>query len=181
MTEGKPAMPCPASCTPSVLSATAEASAQRYQWAVLAAVLRQGRLIDGCSNALAGLALLVLTALATSAWPWPSQLGLWAALGLAISLLAALAQKLTAARTAIDAQLLHWLACHASDAQQAASQLDAALQALGLQPGRNATPPRTWPQRQRACLRLLRQQAGCLLLQAATLALALALLVLVRT
>lgn len=176
MTEGKPAMPCPASCTPSVLSATAEASAQRYQWAVLAAVLRQGRLIDGCSNALA---LLALAALATTAWPWPNQLGLWAALGLAISLLAALAQKLTAARTAIDAQLLGWLACHASDAQQAASQLDAALQALGLQPGRSATPPRTWPQRQRACLRLLRQQAGCLLLQAATLALAL--LVLVRT
>ncbi|MDO4723828.1 MAG: hypothetical protein Q4A97_03585 [Comamonadaceae bacterium] len=162
-------MPCP----PPAASATAEACAQRYQWAVLAAVLRQGRLIDGCSNALAALALLVLAALASAAIPWPGQPGLWAALGLAISLLAALAQKLSAARTAIDAQLLHWLACHASDAQQAASQLDAALQALGLRPGRAAAPPRTWPQRQRACLQLLRRQGGCLLLQAAALALAL--------
>ena len=65
--------------------------------------------------------------------------------------------------------------------QLALSPRQAALQALGLQPGRNATPPRTWPQRQRACRRLLRRQAGWLLLQAATLALALALLVLVRT
>lgn len=176
MTEEKPAMPCPASSPPSATNATAEASAQRYQWAVLAAVLRQGRLIDGCSNALAGLALLVLAAQATTTWPWPSQLGLWAALGLAISLLAALAQKLSAARTAIDAQLLHWLACHASDAQQAASQLDAALQALGLRPGHATTPPRSWPQRQRACLQLLRRQAGWLLAQAAALVLALALL-----
>ncbi|RMX18472.1 hypothetical protein EBQ34_01705 [Vandammella animalimorsus] len=176
MTEEKPAMPCPASSPPSATNATAEASAQRYQWAVLAAVLRQGRLIDGCSNALAGLALLVLAAQAATAWPWRSQLGLWAALGLAISLLAALAQKLSAARTAIDAQLLHWLACHASDAQQAASQLDAALQALGLRPGHATTPPRSWPQRQRACLQLLRRQAGWLLAQAAALVLALALL-----
>ncbi|PAT36953.1 hypothetical protein [Vandammella animalimorsus] len=173
MTEEKPAMPCPPSCPPSAPSAAAEASAQRYQWAVLAAVLRQGRLIDGCSNALAALALLLLAAQATTAWPWPSQPGLWAALGLAVSLLAAWAQKLSAARTAIDAQLLHWLACHASDAQQAASQLDAALQALGLHPGHAAAPPRPWPQRQRACLQLLRRQAGWLLLQGAALALAL--------
>ncbi|RMX04806.1 hypothetical protein D8I35_13125 [Corticibacter populi] len=146
--------------------------ALRYQWATLAALLRQTRILDGLGTLLLALALLAALAGALApifaphqtawrpGWPWQAGLGL--------SMAAALVQKYHALRCALDAELFDWLARQAPNPATAAEQLDTALVQLRLRRA-DHLPPRDWPERQRAALALLRRQGLWLLLQAVTL------------
>lgn len=135
---------------------------------LMAIVLRRGAVIDHISSVLTLLALMI---------------GLAPLLGVAINpvvsvaavvmLILGMAEKYWAQRVAIDEQLFSLLAARAADFDDTVSQLDTALQRLGLAPA--AVAPRSLESRSRGALRLLRWQsaflgAQCLLTVAACIA-----------
>ncbi|MGO3127314.1 MAG: hypothetical protein ACTIJY_04505 [Luteimonas sp.] len=125
-------------------------------FAVMAAVLHQGRRLHGVSLLFAALggAGLVLAVV------FPGVLGTLARIAMATSLLAFLAQVYWAARVDVDARLMTALADEAPE--RAAARLDAAFARLGLQtPG----PGRDWTTRWRGMRALLRRQAIALAVQ----------------
>lgn len=72
-----------------------------------------------------------------------------------------LVQHYWAQRVALDAELFQRLAQSPARLEEQAAQLDSALARLGLRS--DGAPPRTWPERCRAALRLLRVQLAWLL------------------
>lgn len=125
-------------------------------FAVMAALLRQGRVLLALSLVLLAAALLAGLLLdETRTGPWLA------------SLVAALAQAWYAMRVDLDARLFDALSRDAN-AATAAGRLDAALLVTGLR--RAAGPDRSWSSRFAGARGLLLRQAACLALQAAALA-----------
>nr|WP_059391026.1 hypothetical protein [Pseudomonas toyotomiensis] len=125
---------------------------------LVAALLRRGRSLDHCSNALSLVAVLFGLA------PWlgaPPSLIL--ALLCAVLLIAGLAEKYWALRVALDAELFQRLVESGEQLDSQTHALDQALQNLGLQNAQQAG--RSWSLRSQGALGLLRKQALCLLLQ----------------
>jgi len=123
----------------------------------MAALLRQARVPAVISTLLAAAALALLVVLPA---------GASAVVGAALlSLLAGVGQACFAVRIGFDRALLDGLLQAHPDA--APDPIDAALHALGLRQAAAST--RDWPLRWQGMCRLLRGQAVCVLLQAATL------------
>lgn len=124
----------------------------------LASLLRRGKALDGLSSAvsLLGLAIGLAPLLGAVAQP----LG---ALFCALLLLLGLVEKYWALRVALDAELFQHLADDAEHLALRTPDLDQALTQLGLQPANLAA--RSWDERSRGALRLLRLQAFWLLAQ----------------
>lgn len=120
--------------------------------AVTAALLRQGRLLDGCSSALLllGAAFGLAQLLGTEQDPWLAAI----CLGLVV---VGLVQKYWALRVAFDAELFERLDRLALD------ELDAALHGLGLLA--DGKGGRALGERCQGALRLLKRQALLLALQ----------------
>ncbi|MDD0844841.1 hypothetical protein [Pseudomonas sp. Gutcm_11s] len=132
--------------------------ASEMQLALVAGLLRRGRGLDLLSNALTLLALAYGLAPLLGAPPSAASgvlCGLLVMLGLA--------QKYWAIRVALDAELFVRLANDATRLAEHTTDLDQALQVLGLQPA--AAQPRDWQERSRGALRLLRLQAAWLVAQ----------------
>lgn len=129
----------------------------RHDLAVAAALLEQGRIIDGLSRLLTALALLALVLLAGFA-ARPSPLA-WAILGLAI--LAGGAQVYLAIRVGFDAALFRWLASQAAGPDLSA--FDTAMQDQGLLPPDKAGRP--VGERIAGARRLFGRQAALLVVQ----------------
>lgn len=150
----------------------ADCTALRYQWAVLAALLRRGLLLDGIGSALwlLGLLIAIDAAMVPGLYAWGA--GPWWKLWLALGLLAGGVQKYLAVRTALDADLFAWLACHAPAGGDAATLIDQALTGLRLR--QPTAVVRAWPERHAGGRRLLAMQALALGAQALLLVLAVA-------
>ena len=132
--------------------------ASEMQLTLVAGLLRRGRGLDLLSNALTLLALAYgLTPLLGTP---PSATG-GVLCGLLVML--GLAQKYWAVRVALDAELFTRLANDAARLAEHTTDLDQALQVLGLQPA--TAQPRDWQERCRGALRLLRLQAAWLIAQ----------------
>ena len=126
------------------------------EFAAMAALLRQGRILLALSLALLVVALMAMLLVdGTRLWPWAG------------SLMVALMQAYYAMRVGLDAHLFDALA-RDCDAASAGTRLDAALLATGLR--HTAAPDRAWPSRFAGARGLLVRQATCLVLQAAALA-----------
>ncbi|HSX71071.1 MAG TPA: hypothetical protein VLF16_09065, partial [Pseudomonas sp.] len=132
--------------------------ASEMQLSLVAGLLRRGRGLDLLSNALTLLALAY--GLAPLLGTPPSATG-GVLCGLLVML--GLAQKYWAVRVALDAELFARLANDAARLAEHTTDLDQALQVLGLQPA--TTQPRDWQERCRGALRLLRLQAAWLIAQ----------------
>jgi hypothetical protein len=121
------------------------------QLLLVASLLRRGRTLDRLSNA------LTLAALAIGLAP---LLGVTSSLAVAgpcaLLVLLGLMQHYWAQRVALDAELFQHLAQSPERLETHAAQLDSALAELGLRP--NDKPSRTWAERSRAALCLLRVQ-----------------------
>lgn len=132
--------------------------ASEMQLALVAGLLRRGRGLDLLSNALSLLALAYGLAPLLGAPPSAASgvlCGLLVMLGLA--------QKYWAVRVALDAELFARLANNSARLAEHTTDLDQALQVLGLQPA--TAQPRDWQERSRGALRLLRLQAAWLVAQ----------------
>lgn len=118
------------------------------QLQVVASLLRRGRSLDQLSTGLTLLGVLFGLAqlLMVSITPICLLLSLW-------MIILGLLQKYWALRVAFDADLF---ALMAKDIERT-SELDQALQTLGLQPANRASRP--WTERRRGALKLLRKQA----------------------
>ena len=121
------------------------------QLQLVASLLRRGRTLDRLSNALTLLALAIGLAPLLGA---ASSLAVAAPCSLLVVL--GLVQHYWAQRVALDAELFQRLAQSPARLDEQATQLDSALAELGLRP--NDEPSRTWTERSRAALRLLRVQ-----------------------
>ena len=124
----------------------------------LASLLRRGKALDGLSSAvtLLGLAIGLAPLLGAPAQPL-------SALFCALLLLLGLVEKYWALRVALDAELFQHLADDAEHLALRTLDLDQALTRLGLQPANLVA--RSWDERSRGALRLLRLQALSLLAQ----------------
>lgn len=124
----------------------------------LASLLRRGKALDGLSSAvsLLGLAIGLAPLLGAVVQPLSAVL-------CALLLLLGLVEKYWALRVALDAELFQRLADDAEHLAQRTPDLDQALTQLGLQPANLAA--RSWDERSRGALRLLRLQAFWLLAQ----------------
>lgn len=134
-----------------------DGAGQRWLFSVAAALLDQGRVLDGVSRPLTVVALALLLVLPGMAVP-PS-----AALIVVVALvaLAGCAEAYFALRVAFDAALFRCLA--ESPARQDLAELDHALGTLGLVPTAKRGRPAT--ERVAGARRLLTRQATMLLLQ----------------
>lgn len=121
-------------------------------------LLRRGKALDGLSSALTILALLIGLAPLLGAVAQPLSAALCTLL-----VLLGLAEKYWALRVALDAELFQHLAGDAEQLARRTVDLDQALAQLGLQPTNNTA--RSWDERSRGALRLLRLQALSLLAQ----------------
>ena len=132
--------------------------ASEMQLALIAGLLRRGRGLDLLSNALTLLALAYGLAPLLGAPPS-------AASGILCGLLVmlGLAQKYWAIRVALDAELFARLANDVSRLAVHTTELDQALQSLGLQAA--TAQPRDWQKRSRGALKLLRLQSAWLVAQ----------------
>lgn len=126
------------------------------QLQLVASLLRRGRTLDRLSNALTLLALAIGLAPLLGA---ASSLAVAAPCSLLVLL--GLVQHYWAQRVALDAELFQRLGQSPARLDEQAAQLDSALARLGLRS--NGAPPRAWPERSRAALRLLRIQLAWLL------------------
>lgn len=125
-------------------------------FAVMAAVLCQGRRLHGVSSLFAVLAGggLVLAVV------FPGGMGTPARIAMIASLVAYLAQAYLASRVDVDARLLRALGVDTPE--RAAARLDSAFASLGV---RTPGPGRDWPTRWRGMRTLLRRQGVALALQ----------------
>ncbi len=132
--------------------------ATEMQLFTVASLLRRGKTLDRLSSAvtLFGLAIGLAPLLGVAAQP----LG---ALFCALLVLLGLVEKYWALRVALDAELFQRLADDAEHLAQRTLDFDQALTRLGLQPANKAA--RSWDERSRGALRLLRLQALWLLAQ----------------
>jgi hypothetical protein len=133
--------------------------------ATTAALLEQGRRLDGLSRLLtagAAILLLLLAFFAEQMPPGPSTL---LAAALALIILFGLAELYLAFRVGFDATLFRQLA--ADPTPTGLEALDASLAELGLRPA--AVGARPIGDRIRGARKLLRRQALCLALQLATI------------
>lgn len=125
------------------------------EFTVMAALLRQGRVLLLLSLVLLACALLAKAlSLDMRFWPW------------LVSLIAALVQAYYAMRVGLDAQLFDALSRDA-DPATARARLDAALQATGLR--RDTTTDRSWASRFAGARGLLLRQVVCVAIQAVAL------------
>ena len=132
--------------------------ATEMQLFTVASLLRRGRALDRLSSGLTLLALLIGLAPLFGATAQPLSAALCTSL-----VLLGLVQKYWALRVALDAELFQQLAGSAEQLTARTLDLDQALTRLGLQPT-NPTA-RSWNERSRGALRLLRQQVLWLLAQ----------------
>nr|WP_298136271.1 hypothetical protein [uncultured Pseudomonas sp.] len=132
--------------------------ATEMQLFTVASLLGRGRTLDRLSGSLTlfGLAIGLAPLLGATAQP----LG---ALFCAALVLLGLVEKYWALRVALDAELFQRLAGDAERLVQRTLDLDQALIGLGLQPADKTD--RSWDERSRGALRLLRLQALALLAQ----------------
>jgi hypothetical protein len=130
-----------------------------------AALLEQGRTLDGLSRLLTAGAVTLLLLLALFADQMLSNLSGPLAVALALAALLGLAQLYFAFRVGFDAALFRQLATEPGPTGLEA--LDASLAELGLRPA--AAGSRPLAERIRGARRLLRRQALCLALQLATI------------
>ena len=132
--------------------------ATEMQLFTLASLLRRGKELDRLSGAvtLLGLAIGLAPLLGTAAQPL-------IALFCALLVLLGLVEKYWALRVALDAELFQRLADDAEHLALRTADLDQALTQLGLRPANLAA--RSWDERSRGALRLLRLQALWLLAQ----------------
>ena len=124
----------------------------------VASLLRRGRAMDRFSNALTlfGLAIGLAPLLGAPAQPLGAVFS-------ALLVLLGLIEKYWALRVALDADLFQHLAGDAERLAARTVELDQALLGLGLQSADKAA--RSWDERSRGALRLLRLQALALLAQ----------------
>lgn len=132
--------------------------ATEMQLFTVASLLRRGKALDRLSSALTllGLAIGLAPLLGVAAQ-------LLSALFCALLVLLGLVEKYWALRVALDAELFQRLADDAEHLTLHTADLDQALTGLGLQPANLAA--RSWDERSRGALRLLRLQALSLLAQ----------------
>jgi hypothetical protein len=132
--------------------------ATEMQLFTVASLLRRGKALDGLSSAvsLLGLAIGLAPLLGVTAQPF-------SALFCVLLVLLGLVEKYWALRVALDAELFQCLADDAEHLARRTVDLDQALTRLGLQPANLAV--RSWDERSRGALRLLRLQALWLLAQ----------------
>lgn len=132
--------------------------ATEMQLFTVASLLRRGKALDRLSSALTllGLAIGLAPLLGAVAQPLSAVL-------CALLLLLGLVEKYWALRVALDAELFQRLADDAEHLTLHTADLDQALTGLGLQPANLAA--RSWDERSRGALRLLRLQALSLLAQ----------------
>jgi hypothetical protein len=130
-----------------------------------AALLEQGRALDGLSRLLTAGALILLLLLAFFGDQMPFAPVAFLAAALALTALLGLAELYFAFRAGFDAALFRQLA--ASPAPAGLEVLDASLAQLGLRPA--AATSRPIEDRIRGAQGLLRRQALCLALQLATI------------
>jgi hypothetical protein len=138
-----------------------------------AALLEQGRALDGLSRLLTAGAVILLLLLAPFVDQMPPETSELAG-ALALAVLLGLAELYFAFRVGFDAALFRQLAT--GPALTGLDALDASLTRLGLRPG--AASPRPLDDRIRGARKLLRRQALCLVLQLATMVVAAAFLTL---
>jgi hypothetical protein len=132
--------------------------ATEIQLFTVASLLRRGKALDGLSSAvsLLGLAIGLAPLLGVTAQPF-------SALFCVLLVLLGLVEKYWALRVALDAELFQCLADDAEHLARRTLDLDQALTRLGLQPANLAV--RSWDERSRGALRLLRLQALSLFAQ----------------
>jgi hypothetical protein len=144
-----------------------------------AALLEQGRALNGLSRFLTAGALMLLLLLAFFASQMPFGPSAMMAVALALTALLGLAELYFAFRVGFDAALFRRLATEPGPAGLEA--LDASLEELGLRPAAAGARPigaRPIDDRIRGARKLLRRQALCLALQLATIIVAAAFLAL---
>jgi hypothetical protein len=141
---------------------TAEATALTM---ATAALLEQGRALDGLSRLLTAGAVMLLLLLAFFADQMPFRPSALLAAALALTALLGLAELYFAFRVGFDAALFRQLA--ADPAPNGLEALDASLAALGLRPATAHSRP--LEERIRGARKVLRRQALCLALQLATI------------
>lgn len=124
----------------------------------VASLLRRGKALDRLSSALSLLGLAIGLAPLLGAVAQPLN-----ALFCALLVLLGLVEKYWALRVALDAELFQRLADDVENLARRTVELDQALARLGLQPPN--TRARSWDERSRGALRLLRLQALSLLAQ----------------
>lgn len=125
---------------------------------VVASLLRRGRAVDQLSTGitLLGLLLGLVQLLLATISPVCLMLSAW-------MVLFGLLQKYWALRVAFDADLFQRMASETEQLTQRTQAMDRALQSLSLQkPNR---PPRSWAERSRGALKLLRRQVQLLAVQ----------------
>jgi hypothetical protein len=132
--------------------------ATEMQLFTVASLLRRGRALDRLSSVLTVLALIIGLAplLGVTAQPLSAVL-------CALLVLLGIGQKYWALRVALDAELFQRLAERADQLAVQTIDLDQALVLLQLQPANQ--PARSWHERSRGALGLLRRQVLCLLAQ----------------
>ena len=130
-----------------------------------AALLEQGRTLDGLSRLLTAGAVMLLLLLAFFGDQMPFERSALLAAALALAALLGLAQLYFAFRVGFDAALFRRLATDPTPTGLEA--LDAGLEELGLRPATAGARP--IGDRIRGARRLLRRQALCLTLQLATI------------
>lgn len=132
---------------------------------VCAVLLRRGRLIDRLSTALS---LITLTLGLAPLLGYP--IGVAQAILCTTVIVLGLLEKYWAARVEIDAELFMHMSQHLEQLPERTAELDQALHSLGLQ--QSTRTPRTWTERSKGALRLLRNQLLYLLAQCALMLLA---------
>lgn len=132
--------------------------ATEMQLFTVASLLHRGKALDRLSSAITLLALLI--GLAPLLGVTAQTFG---ALFCALLVLLGVVEKYWALRVALDAELFQYLADDAELLVPRTADLDQALTRLALQPADKA--PRSWDERSRGALRLLRLQALWLLAQ----------------
>jgi len=117
-------------------------------------------MIDHGSSALTLLAVLVGLSPLFGAPLFGATASITQALVCALVIALGLAEKVWAARVAVDAELFTWMSEHADRLAEHTVELDEALASLGLTSPEAS--PRPWSQRRRGALALLRRQLLCM-------------------
>lgn len=125
-----------------------------------AVLLRRGRLLDRLSTALILIAV-VLGLAPLLGYPTSAAQAMFCAAVIMLGLF----EKYWAARVEIDAELFIHMSQPIEQLAERTTELDQALQRLGLQ--QSSAAPRTWTDRSKGALRLLRNQGLCLIGQCA--------------
>lgn len=123
-----------------------------------AVLLRRGRLLDLLSTALSLIAL-VLGLAPLLGFPTSATQAMFYAAVITFGML----EKYLAARVEVDAELFIHMSQHIEQLTERTAELDQALEDLGLQ--QSTATPRTWADRSKGALRLLRNQGLCLIVQ----------------